>query len=98
MLREQLDHNFSQVNVPQQVTCRFPVYPDMIGPAIIGRSGTHVKYIKERTGAQIKVDGRFDHHGFVYQIVVFNVPLMHRHAILVFVPFVSARAGCRVLN
>jgi hypothetical protein len=38
-----------------QVTSRFSVLPDMIGPAIIGKGGTHAKHIKERTGVRIEV-------------------------------------------
>lgn len=38
-----------------QVTSRFLVLPEMIGPAIIGKGGTHAKHIKERTGVRIEV-------------------------------------------
>lgn len=37
------------------VTSRFLVLPEMIGPAIIGKSGTHAKHIKDRTGVRIEV-------------------------------------------
>lgn len=37
------------------VTSRFLVLPEMIGPAIIGKGGTHAKHIKERTGVRIEV-------------------------------------------
>lgn len=38
-----------------EVTSRFYVLPEMIGPAIIGKSGTHAKHIRERTGVRIEV-------------------------------------------
>jgi hypothetical protein len=37
------------------VTSRFLVLPEMIGPAIIGKGGTHAKHIKERTSVRIEV-------------------------------------------
>lgn len=37
------------------VVSRFKVLPGMIGPAIIGKSGTHAKHIRERTGVRIEV-------------------------------------------
>ncbi|KAF6256728.1 hypothetical protein COO60DRAFT_1702205 [Scenedesmus sp. NREL 46B-D3] len=39
------------------VTSRFYVLPEMIGPAIIGKAGTHAKHIRERTGVRIEVVG-----------------------------------------
>lgn len=38
-----------------EVTSRFYVLPEMIGPAIIGKAGTHAKHIRERTGVRIEV-------------------------------------------
>lgn len=43
------------------VTSRFLVLPEMIGPAIIGKSGTHAKHIKERTGVRIEVVREYTH-------------------------------------
>ena len=48
------DPNYKMSPKPQ-VTSRFLVLPEMIGPAIIGKSGTHAKHIKERTGVRIEV-------------------------------------------
>lgn len=44
-----------KMNPKPQVTSRFNVLPEMIGPAIIGKGGTHAKHIKERTGCRIEV-------------------------------------------
>lgn len=38
-----------------EVTSKFYVLPEMIGPAIIGKAGTHAKHIRERTGVRIEV-------------------------------------------
>jgi hypothetical protein len=48
------DAQYKMVPKPE-VTCRFSVLPEMIGPAIIGKSGTHAKHIRERTGVRIEV-------------------------------------------
>lgn len=48
------DPGFKMAPKPQ-VTSRFMVLPDMIGPAIIGKGGTHAKHIKERTAVRIEV-------------------------------------------
>lgn len=48
------DPGFKMIPKPQ-VTSRFLVLPEMIGPAIIGKGGTHAKHIKERTSVRIEV-------------------------------------------
>ena len=41
------------------VTSRFMVTSDMVGPAIIGKQGTHAKHVRERTGVKIEVERKF---------------------------------------
>ncbi|WIA11677.1 hypothetical protein OEZ85_011775 [Tetradesmus obliquus] len=53
------DANYKMAPKPE-VTCRFYVLPEMIGPAIIGKAGTHAKHIRERTGVRIEVVGPAD--------------------------------------
>lgn len=48
------DPNYKMTPKPE-VTSRFYVLPEMIGPAIIGKAGTHAKHIRERTGVRIEV-------------------------------------------
>jgi hypothetical protein len=50
------DPNYKMAPKPE-VTSRFYVLPEMIGPAIIGKAGTHAKHIRERTGVRIEVVG-----------------------------------------
>jgi len=38
-----------------EVTSRFLVLSSIIGPCLIGRAGTHVKHIKDKTGAKVEV-------------------------------------------
>jgi hypothetical protein len=38
------------------VTSRFIVTSDMVGPAIIGKQGTHAKHVREKTGVKIEVE------------------------------------------
>lgn len=52
------DANYKMAPKPE-VTCRFYVLPEMIGPAIIGKAGTHAKHIRERTGVRIEVVGEW---------------------------------------
>lgn len=52
------DPGFKMAPKPQ-VTSRFMVLPEMIGPAIIGKGGTHAKHIKERTSCRIEVVRKF---------------------------------------
>jgi hypothetical protein len=35
----------------------------MIGPAIIGKGGTHAKHVRERTGVRIEVERESSDHG-----------------------------------
>lgn len=39
------------------------VTSDMIGPAIIGKGGTHAKHVRERTGVRIEVERESSDHG-----------------------------------
>jgi hypothetical protein len=68
------DPGFKMVPKPQ-VTSRFMVLPDMIGPAIIGKGGTHAKHIKERTGVRIEVVREYQ-TGFVAALIPVDFPRM----------------------
>lgn len=37
------------------MSCRFLVLPSCIGPAIIGKKGSHVHAVQDRTGARLEV-------------------------------------------
>jgi hypothetical protein len=50
------DPHFKMLPKPT-ACCRFWVVPEIIGPAIIGKTGTHAKHIKGVTGVRIEVMG-----------------------------------------
>lgn len=54
------DPNY-KITPKSEVTSKFYVLPEMIGPAIIGKAGTHAKHIRERTGVRIEVIREYKH-------------------------------------